>query len=253
MTVEPRSACVFSPGCVPMTSPLGTVSEDRSRTRTRKPAASRRRRASASLWPSTPGTVAVPGPSETVSVTTEPSSASPPGSGSWPSTSPFGRSDVRATVSTEKPSRWSAACAVAEVAPDDVRHDDLVLAQQQQGGEQDADRDDRDQREEPPAPARPAVVLVLGRRRGGVPERRGLRGLGRPDDGGRAQHGRVRRRAGVRQQPRAGGGERVDELVGVGVARGGVLLERAQDDLLEPGADLPRCRRSAAPAPRRPA
>ena len=252
MTVEPRSACVFSPGWVPITSPLGTVSDDRSRTRTSKPAASRRRaRRRASVCPSTSGTVAVPGPSETVSVTTEPSSASrararDPGRGPGPS----GCSDVLATVSTREALRAAARpAAVARSPPTTFGTTTWSLRRQQQRGEQHADGDEREQREQPPAAA---GAVVLAPRRGGGGRRR-------PNGAGCAGSRRPTRRpaaprtvasvggAGVREQARARGGERGDERVGVGVAARRVLLQRAQHDLLELGRDRRRCRRSAAP------
>ena len=105
---------------------------------------------------------------------------------------------------------------------------------------QDADGGERDEREQPPAAAGPAVLVRAGGdRRRRVPDGRRADGLGGPG----ARRGAPRIVASVggpgeREQPGAGGRERVDERVGVGEARDGILLQRLQHDLLEPGRDL---------------
>ncbi len=189
--------------------------------------------------PSTAGIATVPGPSETVSVTSEPLPAFSPGGGSWPSTWCSGWVDVLTTVSTEKPARWSTDSAVAWSEPTTfgtttcgVRSSrNAAITTPTTISAPSANIHQR--RPGPVVLGRPAVV-VAGRR---VPVARRDRVLrvdarrrGRCADGRhRADHRRLRRRAGIDR----GVLERRDELVGVGVARDGVLLERLQHDGLE--------------------
>ena len=94
------------------------MSENSRRCSDLKPASRSLSAASSAGSPWTSGTAASPGPLETVIVTSDPSSASVPGSGRWPATRSSGTvSDWIGTTSTSKPRFWRICAAVPERLP----------------------------------------------------------------------------------------------------------------------------------------
>ena len=116
--MRPFSSCVFSPGWVLITRPSSTESDGSRRASVLKPASFIRFSATSCLRPATPGTVAFPGPLETMIVTVEPSRASSPGCGSCVATRSSGTvSDWTVSMLTSKPAFWSRWEATAERLP----------------------------------------------------------------------------------------------------------------------------------------
>ena len=112
VTVEPLRTDSPSAGEVSITRSFLTVSEYSSLRSVRKPASRIWSVASSTGRPWTSGTSASPGPVETLIVTSDPTSASSPGAGSWPATrSSSTVSDWSGTTFTSKPSRWRICVA----------------------------------------------------------------------------------------------------------------------------------------------
>ena len=99
-------------GLVPITSPPRTTPEVCERTRpTCSPALIIARVAAACESSTTDGTLASPGPCETVRVIVEPWLMRAPASGLWSITSSVGSFENSYTTSGLKPSFWTNACA----------------------------------------------------------------------------------------------------------------------------------------------
>ena len=114
----PRSTTLPASGWVPITRPRSTRFEYWRSTRVSKPASLSWASASSVGRPATVGTVASPGPVDTLIVTVEPSGASVFGRGSCAATvlrSTCGFSTL--TMLTSKPRFWRICVAVADSRP----------------------------------------------------------------------------------------------------------------------------------------
>ena len=248
VTVAPFSMRLPPSGVVPIARPFATESDDCSVIRTLKPAARSRFSASAWDWPSTVGTVASPGPSDTRKVTVEPLSTDSSGWGSWRITRSLGLSSVTRWMSTLKPAFSRTVEAVETFWPTTLGTETFSGRVRAYASTAAADDQDRHEQRDPRPP-----VLLLRRRwkrlvgEGGVRAGRHARSIALVGELVRRQHSGRTRRAGARRREdgrrlsrrRSGdqacplGLERRDELVGVDEAPGRVLLDRVQHDRVE--------------------